>query len=184
MVYLLDLQFMVKVVPQEDRPGRRTGRVGAGVWEERDTHPHFWVCHPLHSSLCAPARILWSRDRPVHRTHPYLSPQPFPPPQRRAASSKLLMKPWPFYLVTSPHPEALQEPTQSHHVRTKDTGRPVAQSVKRQTLAQVMISRFMSLSTSAGSVLTGRSLEPALDSVSPSLSAPPLLTLCLHLSPK
>ena len=40
----------------------------------------------------------------------------------------------------------------------------VAQSVKRWTLAQDMISRFV------GSSLTARSLEPALDSVSPSLS--------------
>ena len=30
-------------------------------------------------------------------------------------------------------------------------------------------------------MLTARSLEPASDSVSPSLSAPPLLTLCLSL---
>ena len=33
-----------------------------------------------------------------------------------------------------------------------------------------------------GSVLTAQSLEPALDSVSPSLSAPSLLMLCLSLS--
>ena len=49
----------------------------------------------------------------------------------------------------------------------------VASSVKRPTLAQVMISRFVSLSPASGSVLTNQSLEPALDSVSPSLSAPP-----------
>ena len=34
----------------------------------------------------------------------------------------------------------------------------------------------------SGFVLKAQSLEPALDSVSPSLSAPPLLTLCLSLS--
>ena len=51
----------------------------------------------------------------------------------------------------------------------------VAESVKRPTSAQVMISRFVSLSPASGSVLTVQSLEPALDSVSPSLSAPPLL---------
>ena len=34
----------------------------------------------------------------------------------------------------------------------------------------------------SGSVLTAQSLEPALDSMSPSLSAPPLLILCLSLS--
>ena len=39
-------------------------------------------------------------------------------------------------------------------------------------LAQVMISWFASSSTTWGSVLTALSLEPASDSVSPSLSAP------------
>ena len=60
----------------------------------------------------------------------------------------------------------------------------MAQSVKRLTLAQVMISRFVSLGPASGSVLTARGLEPALDSVSLSLSfsAPPLLILCLSLS--
>ena len=57
----------------------------------------------------------------------------------------------------------------------------VAQSVERPTSAQVMISRFVSLSSSSasGSVLICQSLEPAADSVSPSLSAPPPLMLCL-----
>ena len=41
----------------------------------------------------------------------------------------------------------------------------VAQSVKRPTSAQVMISRFMSSSPVLGSVLTAQSLEPASDSV-------------------
>ena len=44
----------------------------------------------------------------------------------------------------------------------------MAQSVKRTTLAQVVSS-----SPAPGSVLTARSLDPASDSVSPSLSAPP-----------
>ena len=55
----------------------------------------------------------------------------------------------------------------------------VAQLVKRLTLAQVMISQFMGSSRPLDSVLTAQSLEPALDSVSPSLSALPRLTLCL-----
>ena len=46
----------------------------------------------------------------------------------------------------------------------------MAQSVERLTSAQVMISQFMSLSSESGSVLTSQSLEPAKDSVSPSLS--------------
>ena len=58
----------------------------------------------------------------------------------------------------------------------------VAQLVKRRTSAQVMISQFVSLSPASGSVLTIQSLEPALDSVSPSLSAPSPLALCLSLS--
>ena len=57
-----------------------------------------------------------------------------------------------------------------------------AQSVKRLTSAQVVISRFVSSSPKSGSVLTAQSLEPASDSVSPSLAAPPLLALCLSLS--
>ena len=64
----------------------------------------------------------------------------------------------------------------------------VAQSVKCPTLAQVMISRFMGSSSASGCVLTARRLEPASDSVSPSLSAPPpacalSLSLSLSLSP-
>ena len=59
-----------------------------------------------------------------------------------------------------------------------------AQSVERLTSAQVMISWFMGSSPASGSALTARSLEPASDSVSPSLSTPPLLTLCLSLKNK
>ena len=49
----------------------------------------------------------------------------------------------------------------------------VAQSVEHPTSARVMISWFVSLSPASGSVLTVPSLEPALVSVSPPLSAPP-----------
>ena len=55
----------------------------------------------------------------------------------------------------------------------------VAQSVKCPTSAQVMISQFTSSSPMPGSVLTAESLGPALDSVSPSLSALPPLILSL-----
>ena len=57
----------------------------------------------------------------------------------------------------------------------------VAQSVKRPTSAQVMISQSVSSSPASGSVLTAQSLEPVSDSVSPSLSDPPpvMLSLCL-----
>ena len=60
----------------------------------------------------------------------------------------------------------------------------VAQSVERPTSAQVMISQSVSSSPALGSVLMAQSLEPASHSVSPSLSAPPLLMLCLSLSQK
>ena len=55
----------------------------------------------------------------------------------------------------------------------------MAQSVKRPTLVQVMISQSVSSSPTSSSLLTAQSLEPASDSVSPnplSLSqfAPPL----------
>ena len=59
---------------------------------------------------------------------------------------------------------------------------PECQLVKRPTLAQVMISWFVSLSPTLGSPLTAQSLEPALDTVSPALSAPSLLILCLSVS--
>ena len=58
----------------------------------------------------------------------------------------------------------------------------MAQSVEHLTSAQVMISLLMGSSPASGSVLTGRSLEPASDAVSPSLCAPPPLTLCLSLA--
>ena len=55
----------------------------------------------------------------------------------------------------------------------------VAQSVGCPTLAQAMISRSVSSSPASGSGLTAQSLEPVSGSVSPSLSDPPLLMLCL-----
>ena len=63
----------------------------------------------------------------------------------------------------------------------KIRGAWVAQSVRHPTSAQVVISQFVSLSPASGSVLTTQSPEPAPDSVSPSLSAPPLLVLYLSL---
>ena len=61
----------------------------------------------------------------------------------------------------------------------KTRGAWVAQLVKHLTLAQVIISWSVGLNPVLGSVLTAQSLEPAWDSVSPSLSAPPPLILCL-----
>ena len=69
-------------------------------------------------------------------------------------------------------------------LEAKVTGAWVAQSVKHPTSAQVMISRSVSSSPASGSVLTAQSLEPASDSVSPSLSDPPPFMLCLSLSQK
>ena len=55
----------------------------------------------------------------------------------------------------------------------------MAQSVKHQTLAQVMGLKVVGSSPTSGSVLTAQSLEPASDSVSPSLSTPLPLALCV-----
>ena len=61
----------------------------------------------------------------------------------------------------------------------------MAQSVKRPTSAQVMISQLVSSSRASGSVLTAQSLEPALKSVSPSFPAPlPLSKINKHLKKK
>ena len=45
----------------------------------------------------------------------------------------------------------------------------MAQSVERPTSAQVMISQFVGSSPASGSMRTAQGLEPASDSVSPSL---------------
>ena len=68
--------------------------------------------------------------------------------------------------------------------KSKCWGAWVAQSVEHPTSAQVMISRSVSSSPASGSGLMAQSLEPVSDSVSPSLSAPPPLVLCLSLSQK
>ena len=60
----------------------------------------------------------------------------------------------------------------------------VAQLVESPTSAQVMISWSVGSSPASGSVLTAQSLEPALDSVSPSLSLPLPHSLSLFLSQK
>ena len=60
----------------------------------------------------------------------------------------------------------------------------VVQWFEQPTSAQVVISRFVSSSPASGSVLTAQRLQPASNSVSPSLSDPPPLTLCLSLSQK
>ena len=70
--------------------------------------------------------------------------------------------------------------TLNHKIEmTKLRGTWVAQSVKHLTSAQVKISWFVSSNPLSGSMLTARSLEPASDSVTPSVSAPPPLVLCL-----
>ena len=60
-----------------------------------------------------------------------------------------------------------------------DRGAWVAQLVMRPISAQIMISQLVSSSLASGSVLTAQRLDPASNSVSPSLSAPPLLMLSL-----
>ena len=55
----------------------------------------------------------------------------------------------------------------------------MARWAERPTVALVTISQFVGSSPGSGSERMAQSLEPASDSVSPSLSAPPLLALCL-----
>ena len=66
----------------------------------------------------------------------------------------------------------------------KKWGAWVAQSIERLTAAQVMISWFVGWRPTSGSVMMAQSLEPDSDSVSSSLSAPPLLMLGISLSLK
>ena len=68
----------------------------------------------------------------------------------------------------------------TYDTKGRDRGTWVAQLVKCLTSAQVMILRSVSSSPASGSVLTAQTLEPASDSVSPSLSSlPPAHVLSL-----
>ena len=91
-----------------------------------------------------------------------------------------------YVLVHSLYHDIIIHNFQSHREQYENhvlgRGTWVVQLVQWPTSAQVMISWFVSLSPTSGSVLTAQSLEPASDSVSPSLSAPPPLTLCLSVS--
>ena len=58
----------------------------------------------------------------------------------------------------------------------------MVQSVKCPSSVQVMMSQSVSSNPVSGSVLTAQSLETVSDSVSPSLSAPPMLMLSLSVS--
>ena len=69
-------------------------------------------------------------------------------------------------------------------LETHFRGAWVAQSVKCLTSAQVMIVQFVGSSPASGSGLTAQNLKPASDSLSLSLSAPPLLVLSLPLKSK
>ena len=63
------------------------------------------------------------------------------------------------------------------------TGAPgVAQSVKRLTLAQIVILWFVDSSPTLGPVLIAQGLEPASDPVSPCLCSSPTHALPLSLS--
>ena len=62
-------------------------------------------------------------------------------------------------------------------LRTVTEGRLGGSVAYASTSAQVVVSRSVGSSPTSDSVLTARSLEPAWDSVSPSLSAPPLRAL-------
>ena len=73
-------------------------------------------------------------------------------------------------------------PKPHFYFREKSRGAWVAQSVEPPTSAQVMISRSVSSSPASGSALPAGSLEPASDSVSPSLCPSPTPALSLSVS--
>ena len=80
----------------------------------------------------------------------------------------------------------ISEFTSSRSRALKDSiswGTWVAQLVKHLTGSDRDLT-VREFELASGSVLTAESLEPASDSVSPSLSAPPLLMLCLSVSQK
>ena len=112
---------------------------------------------------------------------------PFPPPAIvSGASSNAGEQCSVFNLRVSLHTRALYRKIRNAE-KSKCTsgGARVAQSVERPTSGQVMISRFVGPSPASGSVPTAQSLEPASDSVSLHLSAPPLAhALCLSLNNK
>ena len=96
----------------------------------------------------------------------------------------LAVGPWARFLTREPwFPQFPICKNGDDNNRTDLRGTWVAQLVERPTLAQVMISWFMSSSPVSGSLMTAQSLEPASDSVSPSLRLPPL-TLVLSPSQK
>ena len=66
----------------------------------------------------------------------------------------------------------------------EDQGAWGAQSVNHPTSAQVTISQFVGWGPAANSVLTAQTLEPSLDSVSPSLCSSPVHPLSVSLSKK
>ena len=73
---------------------------------------------------------------------------------------------------------------EAHIKKCTSWGAWVAQWVKCPTSAQVTVSQSVSSSPASGSGLMAQSLEPASDSVSPSLSARLPFMLCLSLSQK
>ena len=126
------------------------------------------------SSLCL-ASTARARGESTKARHQPLSTH------RTPESSKLRLKEAPS---SPPRLNRTEERSLSHSLEEKDApGEPgwLSRLVVRP-LAQVMISWLLSSSPTSGSGLTARSLEPASDSVSPSLSAPSLLTRALSLS--
>ena len=88
---------------------------------------------------------------------------------------------WACPLFVSPATNTIRS-LLSHINEGQKRGAWVAQSVKRPTSAQVMISRSVSSSPASGSVLTAQSLEPVSDSVSSSLWSSPVHALSLSVS--
>ena len=129
--------------------------------------------HPPSPPTCSrPARPPYSPGtRHHHSSHPGPGHHPLLPRHWQAPPCTDPSPPLP-----QAYPPAGGTPClfKNHQVRGAWRG---AQSVGRPTSARVTISPFVGSSPTSGSGLTARSLEPALDPVSPSLSLP-LPRLC------
>ena len=118
--------------------------------------------------------------QPKHQSTTVLGEWPKGPPQHRCDAPGHILSVKAKTHENGSHNLGMKGPCLKSTPLKLNRGAWVAESDERPTSAQV-ISRAVSLSPASGSGLTAQSLEPALDSVSPSLFASSPLTLCLSL---
>ena len=143
---------------------------GRCLWRSFEMNSDCWICHLApwkHLTL----HLLFSRT-PMTETRCPCKCSCFWPVSKSVFSQACKRS-----LPSLTHVQSLSLKKKWINVKKKKNffkrGTWVAQSGKRPTSAQVMISWFVGLSPASGPALTAQSLEPASDSVSPSLSALP-----------